>query len=207
MTGTAQEPSKTANECGVKRAIVHRRAGQGDDEVPEVGEQHFVNSPELGKKLVGKCALSVKGGGNPVGSRLRMAVARRTRRNRQCLGALRRRRPLLDTEDGFEASTLRRVRIAGCRDLAPRIRQLERMLEKLLVSGSSADGAEELEKHGYDGGNLIDIDDGIQADRSGKGRVLNVTSQCSHRKLKRVLVTNGDDVQSLWLRHESRSRK
>jgi hypothetical protein len=34
------------------------------------------------------------------------------------------------------------------------------MLEKLLVLGSSVDGAEELEKRGYDDGNLIDIDDG-----------------------------------------------
>ena len=65
MTGTAQEPSKTANKGGVKRAIVHRRAGEGGDEMPQVGEQHVVNSPELGKKLVGKCGLSVKGGGDP----------------------------------------------------------------------------------------------------------------------------------------------
>jgi hypothetical protein len=81
------------------------------------------------------------------------------------------------------------------------------MLEKLLVLGSSVDGAEELEKRGYDDGNLIDIDDGSQADRSGESRVLNETSQCSHRKLKRVLGANCDDVQVPRVRHESRSRK
>ena len=82
-------------------------------------------------------------------------------------------------------------------------------MEKLLVPGSSVDGAEELEKRGYDGGNLIDImiDDGSQADRSGEGRVLNEISQCSHRKLKRVLGANCDDVQTLRLRYESRGRK
>ena len=122
MTGTAQEPGKTANKGGVKRAIVHRRAGEGGDEMSEVGEQHLVNSSELGKKLVGKCGLSVEGGGNPVGSRLRMAVVRRTRCNGRGAGALRRRRPLLDTEDQFEAGALRRVRIVGRRDVGPRIR-------------------------------------------------------------------------------------
>ena len=84
-------------------------------------------------------------------------------------------------------------------------------MEKLLVPGSSVDGAEELEKHGYDGGNLIDINDrdGSQADRSGEGRVLDEISQRSHpsRKLKRVLGANRDDVQVLRLRHEGRSRK
>ena len=80
-------------------------------------------------------------------------------------------------------------------------------MEKLLVPGSSVDGAEELEKHGYDGGNLIDINDGSQADRSGEGRVLDEISQRSHRKLKRVLGANCDDVQVLRLRHEGRTLK